>query len=208
MATYGSIYISPKELVSKINIKNYMHIGDVALKQNKRNITEPTIPVFNEHSKYIEREQKICSSLGPDESIKWSSKSWSWNCVGIQYMIDEPQNIIWICYYITLESFNPIYKPYYTTRIRLYNSSAPRGVLIGNKQEWEIHNSYFNVLNELLFKNNTNNINDLPQNPDRISPTSASSASDNSKGKLRTSKKKLKGDAVTETLVRAKDELV
>ena len=144
MATYGSIYISPKELVLNINIKNYIHLGDVSVKQNKRNITEPTLQVFNENSKIIDRDKTDCPT--PNST---------WNCIGIKYMNDITQNIIWICYI------------HNTSHRYVYDPSNSRGILIGNKQEWLIHNSYFIVLNILLIKNNTNDINDLSsQNPD------------------------------------------
>uniref|UniRef100_A0A6C0I3V9 Protein kinase domain-containing protein n=1 Tax=viral metagenome TaxID=1070528 RepID=A0A6C0I3V9_9ZZZZ len=169
MATFGSIYIAPATSVDYMNIMNYMAIGDVAIKLNK--MTEPPIDAktfekflistsqyyltndkkqakkYNNAISYAEQDK--CLALVETFKKKYPRSGLLANGdveVGIQRYLNVHNGRLCNLYQVGYITWLYLYKniPPFPSSEPLYEPPTflKRGLLVGNTNEWTIHNSY------------------------------------------------------------------
>ena len=143
IATFGSIYISLQENVKKINIMNYIALGDVAIKCNRLvvpsvwNPITPLVKIMNRKFIEVKNDDNIYNFIyleyynDPDPLQQTPEKQ--------HFYRKTLSNITWLNLFENNDKEKPI-----------YNNKIKPGLLIGNKQEWNIHNSYLHFIYYLM----------------------------------------------------------
>jgi len=118
--TFGSIYVPPPAKVNTLNISHYLYMGDVSTKCSR--IIEPNKDVFTDPVTNTKLIMFQASTVHPEYTFN--------------YFYDNSQNIFWVEPNITSGSS--------------YDLNKRKGLLIGTKQEWSIHNNYEIMIHSIL----------------------------------------------------------
>ena len=186
VSTFGSIYIS--ELLDGINIKQYMIINDVALKQNQ--LVEPdyvstsrstsrsktTSKSRSKKTRSKSRSKKTRSKFemngGLDkEKLEWTEKTFNSDVIKCLKGQDDLYELKQMG--MNLENFNNFkYHQDDNSKIIWLKTKqnedkqnyekflTKKGILIGSSEEWKVHNMYIPIM-YLLIIYTTNNIEDI-----------------------------------------------